>query len=131
MKVTKKHKAFTLFELVLAVVILGVCVIPISLMYQQAMYNKFQVRVRTVAVSLAQEKIEEILNENFSSIINEGPITFSSPFSDYSYTIDQCNVNAGHLNNCVGASTDYKRVEVSVSHSALGSVVLVSLVTNN
>ncbi len=48
----------------------------------------------------------------------------------YTTGVELCYVNATDLNTCVAGPTDYKRIEVTVSNPNIGTVELVTVVTN-
>ncbi|MBI5026526.1 MAG: prepilin-type N-terminal cleavage/methylation domain-containing protein [Nitrospirae bacterium] len=54
------------------------------------------------------------------------------PWGGVSYTRDVqvCYVNTADLNACVAGPSDYKRIRVTVSNTTIGSVELVTVVTN-
>lgn len=49
---------------------------------------------------------------------------------DYTTDVVVCYVDATDLNTCVAGPTDYKRIEVTVSNPNIGTVELVTVVTN-
>ena len=127
----RQGKGFTLVELVMSIIIIAICAIPTALMFQQAAGKSFITRVTTVATALAEEKMEETLGLGFSGVTDSGPTAFSSPFSDYSYQVTVYYVQAADLNTSVSPTvTAYKNVEVRISHSAVGTVSLMSLLTS-
>lgn len=129
-KKSKFLTGFTIVELLMAIIIISICVIPVALMYQQATQGSYQTRVLTVATALAEEKMEEVLRLGYSGVSDIGLSNFPSPFADYSFQVDVDNVEAEDLDTSVVNETGYKSVEVQVSHSVAPSVTVKSLLTN-
>ncbi|MBU4148944.1 MAG: type II secretion system GspH family protein [Candidatus Omnitrophica bacterium] len=120
------NKGFSLLELVLSIVIIGLCIIPIALSHQQAAAGSIQTKVLTVATALAEEKMEEAINAGFSGVSNTSLTSFSSPFTDYSYQVTVHYVDALDLDTSIDpATSDYKNIEVQVSHGILDQSVAV------
>lgn len=128
----KNNKGLTLIELVLSIVIIAICFIPVATMYQQVLSKIYRSRVVTIAGALAEEKMDEVSGKNFLNINDEGPASFSNPFGDYSYEVVVHYVQPGNLNTSVDPTvTDYKNIEVRISHSEIGTMRINSLVTNH
>lgn len=121
---------FTLIELIISIIVISICVIPIAVMYQQALQGSLETKVLTVATSLAEEKMEEILRLGYSGISNVGLNNFPKPFDDYNYEVIVHYVEASDLDTSVDPTeTDYKNIEVQVTH-AIQTVTLTSLLTD-
>lgn len=127
----KRKRGMTLIELVLSIIIIAVCLIPVSTMYNQVLSKIYKSRVMTTASALAEETMDQHLGKTFSGIANTVLTSFSSPFSDYSYQVVVNYVEAANLNTSVDPTvTQYKRVEVRITHSQIGTLRMVSLLTN-
>lgn len=127
----KKNSGLTLIELVLSIVIIAICFIPVAAIYQNVLNRLYMTRVTAVANALAEEKADEVLGEDFDDVTDESLTSFPSPFSDYSYEIIVHYVNFGALNTSVDPTeTEYKNIEVRISHSEIGTLSLVTLRTD-
>ena len=122
-------RGFSLLELVLAIVIIGMCIIPIALKHQQAAQGSYQTKVLTIATALAEGEIEEVIGSGFSAASDVSLTSFDSPFDDYSYQITVHYVEGDDLDTSVDpTTTDYKNIEVQVSHSVLDQAVVLNTV---
>ena len=123
------NKGFSLLELVLAIVIIGLCAIPIALSHQQAAAGSIQTKVLTIATALAEEKMEVAINDGFSGVSDVASTAFNSPFDDYSYQVTVHYVDSSDLDTPIDpTASDYKNIEVQVSHSILDQGVALSTV---
>jgi len=121
------HKGFTLIELIISTVVLGLCVIPIALIHQEAMHGSYQTKVLTVATALAEEKMEETLILGFSGVASVASTSFASPFDDYSYQVTVHYVNGSDMDTSVDPTvTTYRNIEVQVSHSLIDQAVVLN-----
>ncbi len=50
--------------------------------------------------------------------------------SNYTSSIQICYVNAADLESCVAGTSDYKRIQITVTNIRSGSVELVTVMTN-
>ena len=88
-------------------------------------------RFTSVATSLATEKMEETLGQNYSSVKEVKSTSFPNPFSEYTYQVKVYFVEEPDLEKpVVGLVTAYKKVEISVSHPQVGEVKLYTLFSN-
>ena len=115
-------KGFTLIEIIMVIVIMGISSLGLVTVMQQVLFNVHKPQVMQVAIGLAEEEAERVLNLEFASVANEhfgAPASFGGNFSAYSSEI---RVNSLDSNN--------KVVEIRVYHVALGYVWLAFLKTN-
>ncbi len=64
----KDEKGYTLVELLLAVAVLGVIMVPFFGMFSAGNFNNFQAGNYSTAVNLAREKMESIKNTEYDSV---------------------------------------------------------------
>ncbi|MEI8350180.1 MAG: prepilin-type N-terminal cleavage/methylation domain-containing protein [Candidatus Omnitrophota bacterium] len=112
-------KSFTLVEVIMVIVIVGVSFLGLAVTMQQVLSNIHKPRVMSVATLLAEKEAERIIGTGFAGAVNESLQSYSGNFSGYSYQVTITSVNA-----------DNKIVEVRVYHVAIGSVWLAFLKTN-
>ncbi len=137
-------KGFTLIEVILALVILAVA-IP-GMISAVSFMNTRQVSTigGTTAAALAQERMEQIVGDRINPLRGYGYVIganypaeapMGAPFGNYTRTVNIICVNAADLNTSVACTTDYKRVQVTVSASGLGpsvpNAVLYTVVANH
>jgi prepilin-type N-terminal cleavage/methylation domain-containing protein len=137
-------KGFTLIEVILVIVILAIA-IP-GLISAVSFITARQVNTigTTTAADLAQEKMEEIMGDrmnpvrSYAYVVNanyaaETPI--AAPFTNYNRTVNIICVTAADLNTSVACTTDFKRIQITVSAVGVGpsvpDAVLYSVVTNH
>ncbi len=136
-------RAFTLIETVVATGILLIFFLAISLLMKQVITDIGQSRVRSVALTLAQSKLEIIRNLPYTSVgtvggIPQGSIlqTETVPINGMPFTV---RTSIEYVDDAYDGiiptdliNTDYKRVRVQVSWEGLFSsgTMPVSLVTN-
>ena len=104
----KLIRGFTFLEVLAALVILSVALIPIMTWVPTSIQTKLKTERETSASFLCQNKIEELhykLINNFTANYNATSVPFNFPFQDYSYTVT------------VDSSTTLKTISVSVWHS--------------
>lgn len=130
-KTRNRRGGFSLIETVLAVIILGICLTPVSILIINVMSQNVHSQAEATAAALAEATLENVTNTRFSSIVNTTAVTFSAPFGAYTYRMSAGNVTAGDLNTTVAADTGYKLVKVIVNNSITGEVVLTTLVTRD
>jgi len=130
----KHKKGYSLVELIIAVVLIGICILPVALVFQTVLAKNYRLTVITTAVSLAEDKMDEVLIQGYTIGGGVGVVyseSFASPFDDYSYAVEVHNVEPPNLGTSVDPTdTGYKNVEVRVAHAQAGTYKLVSMVTN-
>lgn len=62
------EKGYTLIEIIMAVTILAVIVVPVSNLLSQSVYSSIKSKEMTAATALAQDKIEELKALSFSEL---------------------------------------------------------------
>lgn len=89
MKNLCNEKGLTLVEVLFAVIILAVALIPMLTMFTTGERFNAGARKMSTAVNLAQGKLEELKNTPFKDITDVTPATpFLSPNAAYRYVID-------------------------------------------
>jgi len=127
----KNKKAFTLIEAVLVIAIMGITLAPFSVLVVNVMRQNAYSQVQATAVALAEGQMEILTATRFSLLSDAASTPFSAPFSNYTYQVEVDYVNSGALNTPVVGPTDFKRVQVIVNNSLLGSLTLTSLVARD
>lgn len=111
---TGNDRGFTLIELMVAVLILAVALIPLLGMFVQSRVVSGESWDEVTAVSLAQGKMEELKQMPFSALADEGPTPFAEPFDAMRYLVSVENVAPGLVEITVTVSSDSGGEEVSV-----------------
>ena len=122
------EKGVTLLELIISIGIISFSLGAIVLLYTQVVEDSTSMRFTSVATTLAMEKMEETLAQDYNSVKGVSSTAFKSPFSDYIYQVQVVYVDEPNLDTpLTGKVTDYKKVEISVLHPLVGTVKLYTL----
>ncbi|MFH1645673.1 MAG: hypothetical protein ABIB11_04550, partial [Candidatus Omnitrophota bacterium] len=79
----------------------------------------------TLATALAEEKMEQMLLQDFSEVNSIPETSFSTPYLDYTYQVSVCYVDPSDFDASISPDvSDYKKVEVQVSHPFLNEAVV-------
>ncbi len=84
------NKGFTLIEVLAAIVLIMLALIPIMVIVPRIIENSLNAQRLTTVIFLAESKMEEVKRDainNFSASRDEAVTGFSSPYTDYKYTI--------------------------------------------
>ena len=114
-------KGFTLVELVIAMVIIAIIMYAAIAIFVASGARGVNVEVFTVAQSLAEDKLEQAMAQDFDDATDEAEANFSGDLNQYSYEIVMDFVSGEALDTVVGSPTDYKRIRVSIRHDLLGA----------
>ncbi|PIU40866.1 MAG: hypothetical protein COS99_08145 [Candidatus Omnitrophica bacterium CG07_land_8_20_14_0_80_42_15] len=131
-KYRNSDKGLTLIELIMTIVIASVILIPVSVVIIESVQNAFLPEHFIAVSSLLESELERVTNLRFSNVVNEGPTEYTGNFSDYSHQVSYYYVDSGNLNTLSASpSTNYKRIQITVSRPGFPSVEAVTLATNN
>lgn len=127
------ERGFTLIEIVVFIVVLGLLggvLIPLTV----SLRGSAQPTLTLQALALAQAELEQAVAQRrangFAGVTAGCVVSVLPGFNPCSRTV--CFVPAANLNdtsNCA-TPTNYKRVEVTISHPTIGNVTAVTLFTN-
>ncbi len=121
---------YSLPELIISLVVLSIGLGTLTLVTREASIRNSESHYVVVAAGLAQEKIEEILSNDFSSVAVGTTVESSiTNFSSFTRTTTVAYVNAGNLNGSAGGATNYKRVSVAISPKSAGLGPTIDIVT--
>lgn len=122
-KEKKSLTGFTVIELVMVIVVLGICLAPFGILFHQVMARYAAPEAIQIATALAEGEMERVTALRYGNVVNEGPAAFVN-FPNYSHQVIVGTI-AGEL-----TTNEYKQVEVRVTNSALGVAVnLITIVT--
>ncbi len=131
--------AFTLIELVMVIVLLGIVVSGI-LMYFAGTGGAPREVLATQAVFLAQEKMDELIGTagagGFDSIVSEAAASLPSPFDRFTrevevFCVEEADLDtaSGTMPDCSDSDIRAKRIRVVVSYPG-GEVDLVTVLSD-
>ncbi|KKM10860.1 hypothetical protein SY88_11445 [Clostridiales bacterium PH28_bin88] len=87
----KDEEGLTLVEVVVAILILGVALVPVMSMFSSGLLVYSKAKEDTIALALAQGKMEELFAVPSANLDNEGPQSFPGEFASYAYRVEVGN----------------------------------------
>lgn len=126
-----RKKGFTLIELIVSVAVLAVIMYSVIAIFITTGAKGVNAEVFSVAQSLAEDKLEEMMGKGFSAISSEAQTYFDGDLQEFSYEITVSYVSKEALDVPVGSATDYKKIQVRVNHSKLGNPASLEAVRAN
>ena len=124
----KKAKGFTFIELIMIIMIVGIAIIPLIQMFTTSLKGSADTEATSIALELAQDKMEETKQLGFTAIASTSG-SFASPFTAYSYQVTVSYVDQYFAAS--GSATNYKKIEVKVTHSSGTGTTLTTVVSNH
>ena len=119
---------FTLIDAVLAIVIITASFMAMGSVISTTTMQNVDVDMSSTAILLARGKMAEVMARDFDSIATAAQTPFSGDFAGYSSAVNVSYVGAADLDAAAGGPTDYKKVEVVVTHGAwVGAIRLFDL----
>ena len=146
MNILKNHNGFSLIETIIVIVIIGIAAIGVLSVFITGMKGAADPLITIQVIELAQEKMDIVIGDRqntargYNYATNPANYTAENPvtgFTNFNRSVAIACVTTADFNaagsapapSCVGV-TNYARVTVTVTHSAIGSVTAVTLVTN-
>lgn len=111
----KKSIGFSLFELLLAIVLLSIGLVALVNAFSTGLLETSEAKHFAVAKNLAEEKLEQIRNISYAAVVSEAR-SFVSGFVDYERQLQVSQAQAG-----------LKQVQIDVFWQAKGGEVSISL----
>jgi len=118
----KGKKGFSLIEIVLVILVIGISSLGLVTVIQQVLFDMHKPQVMSIATSLAEKEAERIIRIGFAEIVDENrdaPAAYPGNFSAYGRQVRVSNLDS-----------DNKIVEIRVHHIAIGYVWLAFLKSN-
>lgn len=127
----KNKNGFTIIEVIIFIVVASVGFLILSATYTSVLEYNATGENLSVATSLCEGKMEEVLDTySFDTIANVAQTAFASPFGGYTYQVAWMYVNPTNLQVDAGTPTDYKIVDVIVDHGCIEPVHITTLMVN-
>ena len=131
-QIIKKNQGFTLIEVILVIVIIGISVPPVLTLFTQNLTDSSKSEAYTKASLYALERMEEILGDKravddgygWNYINQSGQYPNDTPETGYTRS-----VSIDTTGNSYGGVI-YALIQVTVSHADINNVVLTSWATN-
>lgn len=121
MSLCPKKKGFTLIELIMTIVVVGLIAVPLSISLVEQVQGVTQSTDYTAALNLARFEMERVNNLAYASITS----TSFSNYQGYPYDIDR---TMAYAQGNAGSAESLKQITVSVKKAG-DSTVLLSLKT--
>ena len=116
MIVKKGTSGMTLIELVMAVVIGALIIIPLLGVFTFTLNKSNSLDVISTALNLANSKMEFVSQKSFNTLTTEAASSFGGNFSDYYGALEVHYVASSELNTSVDPTgTAYKWLQVTVT----------------
>lgn len=115
-----RQEGFTLIELIMTIVVLGIVAIPISITLSKHVQSVFTSQDLTMANNLARFDLEQMNNTAYTSIISGTP-------SNQGYPYDLTR-EVSYINGTGTSAESTKKIKVQVTKSG-STTVLVKLIT--
>jgi prepilin-type N-terminal cleavage/methylation domain-containing protein len=127
-----QRRGFTLIELIMAIVIGGIVVLPLMMMFVNASLKNPKLESVNLALNLAVGKMEAVTGKSFAYISSEAVTAIGGNYSDYNSQVIVHYVTSTDVQTSVDPTiTSYKSVQVSITSSNFtGSIDLFGLATD-
>lgn len=137
-------KGINLIELIIVIVILGIAIAPLLITLADITYRGAKGELFYQAVILGRDKLEDLLSRDFDNInicLNPSICTYSDTVKGYRRDVTvryvdpdasppSCNGDTCPLDNYVSYATDYKRIDVTVSHNLIDTLYFSVIVSS-
>ena len=131
MRTVKSEEAYTLVEIVVAVLFIAIALITIASAFTNSSAILQKSRHTLTALGYLQDYAERIRNLPFSSVSSDNPDISAAPLSNPSFTI---TVESYDADNDSAVESDIKKVSLSISWNEAGRTITkktATLVTEN
>ena len=125
-KLSHKNRGFTLIELIMTIVVVGIVALPISLTLGKQVQSVFVSRDYTMALHLARFKMETIFNTAYASITS----ATDSSYQGYTYNVTT-TVSYAFGTSLTAESVKLVTVSVTKTGSATVLVTLNNYIVKN
>ncbi len=121
-----KRKGFTLIELIMAIVVVGIVALPISITLAKHVQSVFQSQDITMATNLAKFDLAQVNNTSYTGIASAS----ISNYEGYGYNLTR---TVSYVNGSFSSSESTKKITVQVTKSGSPEVLakLVTYVSRN
>jgi len=113
-KLFRKKNAFTLIELIMTMVVVGIVALPISITLVKHVQSVFVSQDYTVALNLARLEMEKILNTAYASVAS----ATTNNYLGYAYDLSTS------VTETVSGLQAYKIITVSVTKSGNATILI-------
>ena len=118
-KLFRKKSAFTLIELIMTIVVVGIVALPIAITLSQHVQSVFDSQNYTLALDLARFKMEEFVNTAYAGIIAGTTVSNYPGYASYDVTSVVTLVT-----EALPGTETYKTISISVAKTGSGSALV-------
>lgn len=122
---------FSLVEVILSIVIIGVVFYAAISIFVTAGVRGVNVDVFTVAQTLAEGAMEEVMANDFVNVSSEAETNFSGVLSSYSRQVTVGYVSTESFDTVITAESDYKKIRVDIRHPMLDNPIYLESIRAN
>lgn len=115
-KLSHKKRAFSLIELIMTIVVVGIIALPVSITLSRHIQSVFISQDYTLALDLARFEMEKIINTAYASIAIG--TTNSANYLGYAYDLTTV------VSETVSGSEAYKTISVSAKKAGSATVLV-------
>lgn len=128
----KGRAAFSLIELVIAIVVSGIVIYSLLSVFITAAGRNVKMEAASIAFSLANSKMEEVSSRAYQAISSEALTSFGAGYPSFFWLVESTFVSAEAPDLPLGSDAGYKKVAVYVSSANLpdSSIEVVTVVTD-
>ena len=127
-----KTRGFTLIETIITLVVLSIASVGVLTVFTVGISGSADPLIISQATSLAQEKMDEAIalraSGGYAAVLADPGGAFAAPFGAFSWVRAVSCVDSAFAPAV--CATGYKLVTVTVTHAVIGSVSLVTVVTD-
>ncbi|MBI4431275.1 MAG: prepilin-type N-terminal cleavage/methylation domain-containing protein [Candidatus Omnitrophica bacterium] len=124
------RSGFTLIELVIIIVVVSIAIGALLTALASVTQNTIHPLIMQTATELAEQEVEKVTGTRFSFVCSCTNNAYAAPFDGYSRKITVAAVPNPPLATPDPTMQNYKMVDVTVTNSTIGSVMLRTIVTN-
>lgn len=119
-------KGFTLIELIMTIVLVGVIFIPLSLLMMEQIQGTFQSEARVTALNLARLEVSRVNNTDYA-LINSA---FIPNYEGYNYDLTK---TVTYVQGGPFTAESLKKIEISITETGSADVLveLITYITRN
>jgi prepilin-type N-terminal cleavage/methylation domain-containing protein len=119
-KNTLSNQGFTLIEIIMAIVVISLAIVPIILVLPGVLKDTAIVEYMDIGSRLAEQQIERVLSLPFSSVVATATTAYTGDFSDYNYSI----AISADGTICLSTVT-CKAVDITINHDTVGNLMTI------
>lgn len=128
------RRGFTLVEIVIVIVVMGIAALGLTAGVQYVMYGTHKPEIISQATALAVNEAERVMGLSFAGVADEhraDPQAYTGDFVTYSWEVRVDSIDTAQANlGSDAAMANYKFVEVRVHHDIIDHISVEFLRTN-